>query len=297
MIITFSPTGGTRKVADMIAGELEGRKAYSQVMDLTREDIFHSKKAIADYIRENAEPHDRICVGAPVYAGHLPGVVKDIIAALPVPGGGWSAAAGAFVTWGGVSSGLALEEAAAALRRSGRIITAGMKVVSYHSLSGKFAKKLNEHLPGEEARKTAGELAGNILETDGRNVEPGDDISRLLSYQDTRTKIQDRLLFNEQGFGYLLYPGVRVDPQRCSGCGACVKNCPVQRRKLKDGISAEKTRGHSCIHCGVCYHTCPSNAIDMPLNRFEKLLTMGVAGRGPLACREREKNKVYSKNG
>lgn len=51
-----------------------------------------------------------------------------------------------------------------------------------------------------------------------------------------------------------------VDPEKCTGCMVCKKNCPV------DAISGERREVHSidqevCIKCGVCYDKCRFDAI------------------------------------
>jgi NADH:ubiquinone oxidoreductase subunit F (NADH-binding)/ferredoxin len=48
-----------------------------------------------------------------------------------------------------------------------------------------------------------------------------------------------------------------IDRDRCSGCGACARRCPV------DAISGEKKKPHVidqkiCIQCGACVGACPS---------------------------------------
>jgi ferredoxin len=48
--------------------------------------------------------------------------------------------------------------------------------------------------------------------------------------------------------------------EKCTGCGACVKQCPVK------AISGEKKQRHSiredyCIECGACGRICPESAV------------------------------------
>lgn len=51
-----------------------------------------------------------------------------------------------------------------------------------------------------------------------------------------------------------------IDPEKCIGCGACKRKCPV------DAISGEKKQPHvidtaKCIKCGACKDTCKFNAV------------------------------------
>jgi len=48
---------------------------------------------------------------------------------------------------------------------------------------------------------------------------------------------------------------------RCTGCGQCVKNCPVDALRLTGGVpelSSEK-----CIGCFCCHELCPSQAVSI----------------------------------
>ena len=47
--------------------------------------------------------------------------------------------------------------------------------------------------------------------------------------------------------------GVKVDPQRCTDCGACVRVCQMDIRAVGD---------RECIHCGACIGVCPTRAIS-----------------------------------
>ena len=51
-----------------------------------------------------------------------------------------------------------------------------------------------------------------------------------------------------------------IDPEACTGCGICLKNCPV------DAISGERRKPHvidqeKCTKCGTCLEKCPFSSI------------------------------------
>lgn len=48
--------------------------------------------------------------------------------------------------------------------------------------------------------------------------------------------------------------GVRVDTNRCTGCGTCVRNCRMDVKYVGD---------HECIHCGQCIGGCNRKAISI----------------------------------
>lgn len=53
---------------------------------------------------------------------------------------------------------------------------------------------------------------------------------------------------------------IKVDINKCVGCGACVKDCPGTTMIMIEG-KAEARKG--CIECGHCYSVCPTGAITM----------------------------------
>ena len=52
---------------------------------------------------------------------------------------------------------------------------------------------------------------------------------------------------------------VRVDIDKCTGCGDCVDMCPVKALQIKDG---KITVNDDCIDCGACIGQCPVEALS-----------------------------------
>ena len=51
-----------------------------------------------------------------------------------------------------------------------------------------------------------------------------------------------------------------VDWDKCTGCGDCIRACPVQVFEMQDGKSLP-SRSSYCIDCGTCKEVCPADAI------------------------------------
>ncbi|NHJ23880.1 MAG: 4Fe-4S dicluster domain-containing protein [Candidatus Lokiarchaeota archaeon] len=52
---------------------------------------------------------------------------------------------------------------------------------------------------------------------------------------------------------------IKIDYEKCVGCGTCVETCPFKFRKVVDGKAAVDP--NQCIGCGRCINVCPNGAI------------------------------------
>jgi len=55
---------------------------------------------------------------------------------------------------------------------------------------------------------------------------------------------------------------VKVDVEKCTGCGTCVDTCPVEVFEVKDEKSVV-VNNDECLVCRACEVQCPEAAIEV----------------------------------
>ncbi|MBQ9993088.1 MAG: 4Fe-4S binding protein [Clostridia bacterium] len=62
---------------------------------------------------------------------------------------------------------------------------------------------------------------------------------------------------------------VALDPEKCRGCTSCLKHCPTEAIRIKDGHAVINPQ--RCIDCGQCIRQCPHNAKKPISGKVERM--------------------------
>ncbi len=91
------------------------------------------------------------------------------------------------------------------------------------------------------------------------NAKVRSDHMELTSVVGQGTQIICRIYPGEQETKALThFHSVRLEPERCKGCTNCIKGCPTEAIRVKDGKAF--ILEDRCVDCGECIRNCPNNA-------------------------------------
>lgn len=239
--LTFSPNGTTRQVSDAIA---QGIGAPER-LELDRT-AFDSR-----WTGETLRPGDVAVIALPVYYGRLPKLMVEFFRYIRAEG----IPAVLAVTYGNRDYEDTLLELRNESRAHGFVPVAAGAFVTHHCMAGKLA----------EGRPNGDDLA--------QARELGEQAAALLAGLDSLEGLE---LHVKGSFPYTpgsdLPVGPGTDPDKCTGCGLCQRNCPVQAINPLDPAEID---GWRCLFCTRCIHSCPAGAkfISLPAMR-EKLVLL-----------------------
>lgn len=239
--LTFSPNGTTARVADAIA---QGIGAPER-LDLDRT-AFDSR-----WTGKTLRAGDVAVIALPVYYGRLPKLMVEFFRYIKAEG----IPAVLAVTYGNREYEDALLELKNESLERGFIPVAAGAFVAHHCMAGKLA----------EGRPNGDDLA--------QARELGEKAAALLAGLD---RLEGLDLSVKGNFPYVpgsdLPVGPATDRSKCTNCGLCQRNCPVQAINPLDFAEVD---GWRCLFCTRCIHSCPAGAkfISMPAMR-EKLVIL-----------------------
>jgi flavodoxin/NAD-dependent dihydropyrimidine dehydrogenase PreA subunit len=240
LLITFSQTGNTRKIADVIA-----------------KTFLEKKQTVVSIPLEKANPadvsrYDCIGIGCPCFSSQAPTPVKDFLRTLPllnkVPGF-------VFATSGG-GPGRVLFDMAEILRTKGVDIIGGFlsRGECFHpapSIYGKFKGRPNSDDLAKAAKFAMGILDKLLFhQMDSIPYTRPDATSLPWGFYGIAANISSDPALR------LLMPKPKLDPKSCNKCEWCVKECPMKNIEM----SPFPAIGNRCIRCYRCLTGCKQKA-------------------------------------
>lgn len=225
VVVSFSPTGGTKKAAMYLAG---GLGMETEVFDIT--DYEAGKNARVFSEKEVA------VFAVPVFGGRVPSPAAEKIRNMK----GNQTPAVLLAVYGNRASEDALVELKDLVEERGFVLAAGVEAVAEHSIMRRFAAGRPD---GEDAKEL--EQFGEVI---AKKLADLPDVSGLCAI-----KLPGNVPYRE-------YNGVPFKPQagkKCTECGVCAALCPVK------AIPAERpseTDMNRCISCMRCIAVCPEQA-------------------------------------
>lgn len=219
--IVFSPTGGTKKVADYLIDALEG--------DVTTVDLTDSKQ---DFHAVSLTKEDVAVISVPSYGGRVPAVAVERLGMVHGDG----ARAVLVCVYGNRAYEDTLVELEDAAKQAGFQVIAAVAAIAEHSIARQFAA-------GRPDAQDAAQLSDFAKQ-----------IQHKLSAADTsEPTIPGNRPYRKAG-GAGMVPKATKD---CTNCSACAAECPVQAIDKKD---PKKVDEKACISCMRCIAVCPQGA-------------------------------------
>ncbi len=229
-VLYFSPTGGTKKVADALG------KGFNQKVQFIN--ILSENPLPYEYQKE-----DSLVLVAPVFAGRIPAVVKERLE--NQKGNGRPAAVVA--VYGNRAFDDALAEMADWMKELEFVTVAGVGAIAQHSLSPALAAGRPDEKDCQELKEFGEKLQGIFKEDvweEQRDKLPGNRPYRVVNPSSVCT----------------------YKTEACKKCGLCVKVCPTQAISPED---LQIHHPEQCIMCKACVVACPEGARYLP-KEFEE---------------------------
>ena len=234
-VLYFSPTGGTEKIARMVAEKLASRLGVSQTFfDLTRPEDRQ------DEYRFEAE--ELVVMASPVYAGRLPNKLAPEYKA-KVFGSGTPAVA--LCVFGNRSPDEALRELVLLLEGNGFQTVGAASFAGRHAFSDKVGAGRPDRADQEQMQAFAGAAAAKLA---GESLPPLEmDRGEIGPYYTP--------LKTDKTPAKFLKAKPLTDWSKCCQCGACARACPMGSidPKTMEAVGL-------CIKCQACVRKCTRHA-------------------------------------
>lgn len=220
--ITFSPTGGTKKVVDILANRITGN---GEVQDI---DLCDPKES---YAAATLSSNDIALIAVPSYGGRVPVTAAARLSQIQ----GNRARAILVCVYGNRAYDNTLAEMADIAQKSGFRVVAAVAALAEHSIARQVAAGRPDAADVERLQEMADEILEKIISGD------------------TSVPAVPGSIPEKQGMSMGIAPGVA---ENCTKCGLCAEKCPVGAIDIHTFESDRK----KCISCMRCISVCPQNA-------------------------------------
>lgn len=230
--IIFSPTGGTKAVADILARDLGGEPF---IMDLTAR--------FADYEQVTLSDEDVVIIAMPCYCGRVPVLAAERFKHI----NGNGARAVIVAVYGNRAYDDQLVEMLDLAQDAGFQVIAAVEAVAEHSIVRAYAAGRPDVDDAAVLRGFAKDIAG-----------------KLARHDDSQPHVPGNRPYKEGPCGGM----VPQANEQCVHCGTCVETCPTGAIDPENIETADPAR---CISCMRCIAICPTQARSIDAKKLAGL--------------------------
>ena len=222
--IIFSPTGGTKKVADFLSRELGSEMACVDLSD--RKESF-DKVSFTD--------NDVAIVAVPSYSGRVPATAAERISKI----NGNGAKAILVCVYGNRAYEDTLVELLDIVQQAGFTVVSAIAAIAEHSIAHRYATGRPDNDDYKQLKDFAEKIGGKLEQKDF-----------------STPAIPGHRPYRKAGNIGIVPKATKA----CTRCGLCASRCPVS---AIDMGSPSKVDKKVCISCMRCVSICPHNAREV----------------------------------